>query len=139
MSFGWGAPRFGLTVNSRIWLATRFNIEIEKFNQEMRQMLLSLNPVFLMPGKDYEQRNGAVISPANTIILDNMECYMQETGIVVSTNGLFTDPSQPILKRRQCSNLKGGKYFQIVVLEKTLESPLNCKEIRPGHPKENQP
>ena len=41
--------------------------------------------------------------------------------------------------RAQCSNLKGGKYFQIVVLEKTLESPLNCKEIRPGHPKENQP
>ena len=25
-----------------------------------------------------------------------------------------------------------------VVLEKTLESPLNCKEIQPVHPKENQ-
>ena len=41
--------------------------------------------------------------------------------------------------RAQCSNLKGGKYFRIVVLEKTLESPLNCKEIRPARPKENQP
>ena len=29
--------------------------------------------------------------------------------------------------------------FQIVVLEKTLESPLNCKEIKPVNPKENQP
>ena len=28
--------------------------------------------------------------------------------------------------------------FWIVVLEKTLESPLDCKEIRPVHPKENQ-
>ena len=28
--------------------------------------------------------------------------------------------------------------FWIVVLEKTLESPLNCKEIRPVHPKGNQ-
>ena len=28
--------------------------------------------------------------------------------------------------------------FQIVVLEKTLESPLNCKEIQPVHPKGNQ-
>ena len=28
--------------------------------------------------------------------------------------------------------------FQIVVLEKTLESPLDCKEIRPVHPKGNQ-
>jgi len=29
--------------------------------------------------------------------------------------------------------------FWIVVLEKTLESPLDCKEIQPVHPKENQP
>ena len=30
-------------------------------------------------------------------------------------------------------------YFQIVVLEKTLESSLDCKEIKPVHPKGNQP
>ena len=29
--------------------------------------------------------------------------------------------------------------FQTVLLEKTLESPLNCKEIKPVHPKGNQP
>ena len=29
--------------------------------------------------------------------------------------------------------------FQIVVLEKTLESPLNSKEIKPINPKGNQP
>ena len=29
--------------------------------------------------------------------------------------------------------------FWTVVLEKTLESPLNCKEIQPVHPKGNQP
>ena len=29
--------------------------------------------------------------------------------------------------------------FQIVVLEKTLESPLDCKEIKPVNPKRNQP
>ena len=29
--------------------------------------------------------------------------------------------------------------FQIVVMEKTLESPLDCKEIKTVHPKENQP
>ena len=28
--------------------------------------------------------------------------------------------------------------FQIVVLEKTLENPLDCKEIKPVHPKGNQ-
>ena len=29
-------------------------------------------------------------------------------------------------------------YFWTVVLEKTLESPLDCKEIQPAHPKGNQ-
>ena len=29
--------------------------------------------------------------------------------------------------------------FQSVVLEKTLESPLDCKEIQPVHPKEISP
>ena len=29
-------------------------------------------------------------------------------------------------------------YFQTVVLEKTLESPLDCKEIKPVSPKGNQ-
>ena len=29
--------------------------------------------------------------------------------------------------------------FWTVVLEKTLESPLDCKETQPVHPKENQP
>ena len=33
--------------------------------------------------------------------------------------------------------IKNG-CFQIVVLEKTLESPLDCKEIQPVHPKGNQ-
>ena len=28
-------------------------------------------------------------------------------------------------------------YFWTVVLKETLESPLDCKEIQPGHPKEN--
>ena len=31
------------------------------------------------------------------------------------------------------------RCFQIVVLEKTLESPLDCKEIKPVNPKRNQP
>ena len=32
-----------------------------------------------------------------------------------------------------------GGCFQTVVLEKTLESLLDCKEIQPAHPKGNQP
>ena len=30
-------------------------------------------------------------------------------------------------------------YFEIVVIEKTLESPLDCRETKPVNPKANQP
>ena len=32
-----------------------------------------------------------------------------------------------------------NSWFQIEVLEKTFESPLDCKEIKPVNPKGNQP
>ena len=41
------------------------------------------------------------------------------------------DHKEGCLLKNQC--------FQIVVLEKTLESPLNCKEIKLVNPKGNQP
>ena len=34
--------------------------------------------------------------------------------------------------------VKKAECRKIDVLEKTLESPLDCKEIQPVHPKENQ-
>ena len=37
----------------------------------------------------------------------------------------------------RCQQFNG--YFQTVVLEKTLESPLDCKEIKPVNTKGNQP
>ena len=38
-----------------------------------------------------------------------------------------------------CGSKSQFKCFLTVVLEKTLESPLDCKEIQPVHPKGNQP
>ena len=78
----------------------------------------------------------------------------------------YDKPRQHIKKQRQCFADKGPSsqsycfssshvwmweldykegwvlknwYFWTVVLEKTLESPLDCKEIQPVHPKGNQP
>ena len=39
------------------------------------------------------------------------------------------------IKKAECQRIDA---FKTVVLEKTLESPLNCKEIQPVNPKENQ-
>ena len=43
--------------------------------------------------------------------------------------------------KNNCEESWVPKYwcFWTVVLEKTLESPLDCKEIKPVHPKGNQP
>jgi len=38
-----------------------------------------------------------------------------------------------------CKNLKKTESWRIVVLEKTLENPLDCKEIKPVNPKGCQP
>ena len=40
------------------------------------------------------------------------------------------------IKKTECWRIDG---FQIVVQEKTLESPLDCKEIQPVNAKKNQP
>ena len=42
------------------------------------------------------------------------------------------------LDRKEGWALK-NQYFQIVVLEKTLESPWGCKDIKPVSPRGNQP
>ena len=39
------------------------------------------------------------------------------------------------IKKAEC---RRNGIFGTVVLEKTLESPLDCKEIQPVHPKGNQ-
>ena len=37
-----------------------------------------------------------------------------------------------IIKKAECQRIDA---FELVVLEQTLESPLDCKEIQPVHPK----
>ena len=38
-------------------------------------------------------------------------------------------------KKAECKRIDA---FELMVLEKTLESPLDCKEIQPVHPKGDQ-
>ena len=57
-------------------------------------------------------------------------------------NSLPEDPKYLILEWSIIlvkSKLKKNQCFQVVVLKKTFESPLDCKEIKPVNPKGNQP
>ena len=40
------------------------------------------------------------------------------------------------IKKAECQRIDA---FELVVLEKTLENPLDCKEMQPVYPKGNQP
>ena len=42
-----------------------------------------------------------------------------------------------IIKKAECQRIEAFE-LQLVVLEKTLESPLDCKEMQPVHPKGDQ-
>ena len=58
--------------------------------------------------------------------------YSQSCGFSSSHVQMWElDPQEDSAMKNWC--------FWIVVLEKTLESPLNCKEIKPINPKGNQP
>ena len=41
------------------------------------------------------------------------------------------------IKKAECQRIEAFE-LQLVVLEKTVESPLDCKEIQPAHPKGDQ-
>ena len=64
------------------------------------------------------------------------------TFIAVQLEGCYNKQnrvSQSGILRPSLSEFPEGLCFQIVVLEKTLESPLDSKEIKPVNPKGNQP
>ena len=43
------------------------------------------------------------------------------------------------LKKAECQRINVFKLVVVVVVEKALESPLDCKEIKPVNPKGSQP
>ena len=82
-----------------------------------------------------------------TCVLNKLWDSEGQGSLVCCSHGVAK--SQTWLKRLTCSHVwmwelhhKEGwapkTCFQIVVLEKTLESPLDCKEIQPVNPKGNQ-
>ena len=79
---------------------------------------------------------------ANGYVQKRTSTFAQKTSVQIATK---TETFRWPYCRRQASynitymwNLKNW-CFQIVVLERTLESPLDSKEIKPVHPKGNQP
>ena len=74
--------------------------------------------------------------------MTNLDSILKSRGITFSTKvGLVKGMVFPVVmygceswtvKKAECRRIDA---FKTVVLEKTLESPLDCKEIQPVHPK----
>ena len=72
-----------------------------------------------------------IILNSRDITLPTKFCIVKAMGFPVVTYGLWE------LDHKECWVVKNW-CFWTVVLEKTLESPVDCKEIQPVHPKGNQ-
>ena len=80
--------------------------------------------------------------------MTNLECVLKSRDITLPKKFcLFKDMVSPVVMYGceswtewiQLSNsMPKNWYFWTIVLEKALESPLDCKEIQPVHPKGNQ-
>ena len=68
------------------------------------------------------------------------QTHVHQVSDAVQPSFPLSSPSPPALNLSQHQGLfKQVSSLRILVLEKALESPLDCKEIKPVNPKGNQP
>ena len=77
--------------------------------------------------------------------MTNLDCILKSRDITLPTKVHLVKAMVFLVVMYGCESLtmKKAEYqridaFLTVVLEKTLESPLDCKEIQPVHPQGNQ-
>ena len=72
-------------------------------------------------------------------VMNNLDSIIKSRDITLPTGYGFSS-GHVWMWELDCEEGWGPKnwYFWTVVLEKTLESPLDCNEIQPVHPKEDQ-
>ena len=74
------------------------------------------------------------LSELQELVMDREACCAAIHGVTKSRTRLSDWTELNVQLLSNCLS----RYFRTVVLEKTLESPLDCKEIKPVNPKGNQ-
>ena len=117
------ANRWGKSVNSDIFFLGLKN--------HCGQWLQPQNSKMLVPWKESYDKPRWCIKKQRHYFADKGP-YSQSYGFSSSHVWMWRlDPKEGLVLKNWC--------FQIVVLEKILESPLDSKEIKPANPKGNQP
>ena len=73
-----------------------------------------------------------------SLLIKKQKCYFANKGLSSQNYGFSSTHVWMWELDYKENRAPKNSCFWIVVLEKTLESPLDCKEIQPVHPKGNQ-
>ena len=71
--------------------------------------------------------------------MTNLDSILKGRDITLPTKVRLVKIFPVVVYECESWSVKKAEYQKTVVLEKTLESPLGCKEIQSIHPKGNQP
>lgn len=107
---GWNTDN--VKINRRIYNALRcydMYLDMPETRKTLNTVLDNTTTVFLYPGRDYRERNAAQKIQSNKILLHDLEAYNKHAKIVVSTNGIFNEPTNPFLKVRAWFEPKSEK------------------------------
>ena len=83
-----------------------FRIDVEKDKEIIKTILSESTTVFIHPGLDYNKRNSERRSESNQEILYQVEEYSEPAKIEISVNGLFNNPTNPMLQKRSWFDAK---------------------------------
>ena len=107
------------TVTSFIFLASKFTVDSDCSQEIKRYLLLGRKTVINLD---------SILKIRDITLLTKIHIICQRYGFSISHIQMW-----------ELDHKKRLSAFQIVVLEGTLESPLDSKEIKPVSPKGNQP
>lgn len=127
MAFGFEAPKSELSFDTKFKIARKCGKPVSAIYSDTREFLSSVNPVLLTPSEDYYAINSAKKVPQNEIILKNLDGYVAEGGVVVTTNRLFFDSTNKYLKRRAWFD--AGEYLEKERIKNRSEISNICDEI----------
>lgn len=102
--FGFSVDKENFTTRSLIKIKSCLKLNLHKFNESIHKFLKSTKSVLLTPGQDFQLRKVENTNPLNETLADNIDGYLYNTDIEITTNGLFNNPRSRVFKRRE--------YFQ---------------------------
>ena len=76
--------------------------------------------------------------PLGRKVMTNLDSILKGRDITLPTKVRLVKIFPVVVYECESWSVKKAEYQKTVVLEKTLESPLGCKEIQSIHPKGNQ-